>query len=119
MCLSSSFSTRNDYETVKIPLTNLKYIKILKLSAVLFMLLAISLVPVPLILIFLPLNSFNPTLKKFCGCPWTYLHFIWTMKCNHVHGHPQDFKWENDRENLCNYFADCDIKNTFDRYIAE
>jgi len=117
MCLSSSFSTRNGYETVKIPLRNLKYIKILELSAVLFMLLALSLVPVPLIWKFLPLNSFNPTLKKFWGCPWTYLHFIWTMKCNHVHGHTQDFKWENDRENLCNYFADCDIKNTFDRLL--
>src|SRR6218665_932871 len=103
-------------ETVKIPLTNLKYIKILKLSAVLFMLLAFSLVPVSLILKFLPLNFFNPTLKKFCGCPRPYLHFTWTMKCNHVHGHTQDFY----RENLCNYFAACDIKILLTvSYIAE
>jgi len=85
------------------------------------MLLALSLVPVPLIRKFLPLNSFNPTLKNYAdahGHKSTFhLDNVGNLKCNHVHGHTQDFKWENDRENLCNYFADCDIKNTFDRLI--
>ena len=75
MCLSSSFSTRNGYETIKIPLTNFKYIKILKLCAVLFMLLALSLVPVPLIWKFLPLNSFNPTLKNSADAHGDYISF--------------------------------------------
>src|SRR6218665_2096775 len=85
------------------------------------MLLALSLVPVPLIRKFLPLNSFNPTLKNYAdahGHKSTFhLDNVGNLKCNHVHRHTQDFKWENDRENLCNYFADCDIKNTFDRLI--